>query len=116
MNAAYVCWQLWLNLLIVCTVWALQLLTPSLSSSATSPLLSSPFTRALADHSLLFFLASNLCTGAVNVTVDTLHTPPATALAILLLYIHLTVALTAAYAAARRPRPTRAAVSDGREM
>ena len=58
----------------------------------------------MADHSLVFFLASNVGTGAVNLGVDTLHADTATALALLLVYVHLAVALTTAYAAARRPQ------------
>ena len=101
-NASFVCWQVWLNLLVVCALWAVQLWLSGSGgvhpSPLPSPLLLSPITRALADHSLLFFLLSNLCTGAVNVTVDTLRSSSWQALLLLLVYIHTVTLCITAYA------------------
>jgi hypothetical protein len=130
LNAAYVFWQCWLNLLVVNTFWAIQLLTssplndqhvttsPSSSSSPSSSpvppsvdpsppppvLLSSSIDRSLADHSLLFFLVSNLGTGLVNLVVDTLHCSTANSVILLLLYLHSAVLVVTLYGQWRRTR------------
>ena len=101
-NCAYVCWQVWLNLLVVCAFWAMQLALSSdddeqHTARPRSALLSSHVTGAVAQHSLLFFLTCNLCTGAVNLLFNTLTASDNSALCILLLYMHAALALTLAY-------------------
>jgi hypothetical protein len=91
-NLAYVCWQLWFHLLVLSAFQLLQLLVPSRDS------LRSAIDMSLSRHALLFFVLSNLGTGAVNVSMWTRKADDATALCILLLYIHSVVLVVHIYA------------------
>ena len=106
-NAAYVCWQAWLNALLLLCFWALELLWADGASPPPPPLLRNVVTRALAQHSLLFFLVSNAATGVVNLLMDTLHASSAAAVTVLLLYAHAAIMLTLLYA---KLSPTRSLV------
>jgi hypothetical protein len=63
------------------------------SSSSSSPLLSSQSGLSslyfMNKHSILVFLAANLLTGAVNLTVPTIHTPDGVAVMVLSIYSFL---------------------------
>jgi hypothetical protein len=91
-NAAYVCWQLWFHLLILLAFQLLQLLHRSLVP------LCSVIDSKLSHHALLFFILSNLGTGAVNLSIWTWGVNDSTALGVVLLYIHLLVIAVHAYA------------------
>jgi GWT1 len=97
LNASYVFWQLWLNLLILAAFQLLQFR----SSGPQSPPLASSIDASLSRHALLFFLLSNLGTGAVNLSIPTLTADSATAVWVLLVYLHTVVLLVHAYAAGR---------------
>ena len=103
LNASYVCWQLWLNLLLLGLFQLLELVHRSLLPAAAAAPLMSSVDAAIARHALLFFLLSNLCTGAVNLLVRTLTADDATAVVMLLLYLHLVVLAVTGYHWLRQP-------------
>lgn len=48
---------------------------------------------AIDYNQLVFFLLANLMTGLVNISINTLHTPPSIALCVLTIYMTLLVAI-----------------------
>jgi hypothetical protein len=104
-NGAYVLWQLWCHLLVLLSFQLLQLLLP------TSACLCSSIDAALSSHALLYFVLSNLATGAVKGLMETRSASEVTALCVLWLYVHCTVALVYMYARAQPIRQMTAALA-----
>lgn len=100
LNITYVCWLICANLWIILILLAIALLISYLCSISISSIYqyTSPWLiDVLNHHSLLFFLLSNLGTGLVNMSINTLSINDTYAIIILIIYLFTSILLVVIY-------------------
>lgn len=94
LNISYVCWLLFCNIFLISALLFFHLCLSHLSQYIVY---TSYIVEVLNSHALLFFIVSNLLTGAVNVTIDTLAVNDTVAIVILIVYVLSSVAVVTVY-------------------
>jgi glucosaminylphosphatidylinositol acyltransferase len=104
-NGAYVAWVLASALSLLLAFGAVDLIAPVVPSAS--------ILNAMNRHQLPTFIIANLLTGAVNLSVDTMHAPGVQARVILLAYIAV-VAVVPLVLEFRRSRGQATSAREGR--